>query len=827
MVVVDEAVLALTNYDLRDPLDVFYSAIGAGTRSVYGRSSVILTDPAALVEQIRSAADSAETRATSEDFGDDASAAPAFADSGGETVEKGSGGSDQIEVRQNFDALAVFAPEVLTDAEGRASIPVPLPDNLTQYRIMVVAVNGDDHFGSGESSITASLPLMVRPSAPRFANFGDNFEFPVVIQNLTDEEMTVDVAMRATNLSLGAEPAQRVLVPADDRVEVRFDVETSSAGIARFQIAAVAGDLADAAQGSLPVYTPSTTEAFATYGVIDSGTGIGPVSSENVADSTGDGAILHKVDRIAGVFPQFGGLEITTSSTAVQALTDSVIYLSEYRYSSSDAYASRIMAIAALRDVLEAFESPQLPSPAALDNQVAADLEELLRFEDGNGGYYSWSRADEISPYRSIQAGHAMVIAKNNGYPVDERALERSMRFLQTIEQRVRQLEHAGLTNFLNAYALHVRHLSGDSDEARAEALFASGGETHGVDALAFLWPIVGSDSASEIQRRIRNATIEQAGYANFSTAYGEGAWVILHSDRRTDGIVLDAMVEMDPSSDLVPKVVAGLMKGQERGRWNNVQENSFILLALNNYFDAFESTTPDFVARIWLGDDYVAEHEYAGRSTVTTSTLVPMDLLVDPGSEPSYETQRLIVAKDGEGRLYYRLGLRYAPSDLVLDPLDRGFVVVRTYEGIDDPADVRREEDGTWVIRAGARVRVKLTMVADSRKTNVALVDPLPAGLEPINPELATSGLPPADSPVTYEQWAGWRNWTWYNHQNLRDDRAEVYTTYLWAGTFNYQYVAQATTPGDFVVPPAKAEEIYQPEVFGRSGSDRVVIEE
>ena len=55
------------------------------------------------------------------------------------------------------------------------------------------------------------------------------------------------------------------------------------------------------------------------------------------------------------------------------------------------------------------------------------------------------------------------------------------------------------------------------------------------------------------------------------------------------------------------------------------------------------------------------------------------------------------------------------------------------------DPADVTRDADGTWRIRAGARVRVRLTMVAESQRTNVALVDPLPAGLVIVNPELAT----------------------------------------------------------------------------------------
>jgi uncharacterized protein YfaS (alpha-2-macroglobulin family) len=42
----------------------------------------------------------------------------------------------------------------------------------------------------------------------------------------------------------------------------------------------------------------------------------------------------------------------------------------------------------------------------------------------------------------------------------------------------------------------------------------------------------------------------------------------------------------------------------------------------------------------------------------------------------------------------------------------------------------------------------------------------------------------------------------------------------------YSYSYVARATTPGTFVVPPAKAEEMYAPETFGRTGTDRVVVE-
>ena len=182
-----------------------------------------------------------------------------------------------------------------------------------------------------------------------------------------------------------------------------------------------------------------------------------------------------------------------------------------------------------------------------------------------------------------------------------------------------------------------------------------------------------------------------------------------------------------------------------------------------------------------------------------------------------------LVVENDGEGRLYYRLGLRYAPDDFDLEALDRGFVVQRSYEGIRNPEDVWLDGDGVWHVLAGAEVRVTVTMVNDSRRTNMALVDPMPAGFEPLNPALAVSGASGAGGAGGANGW--WR--IWYQHQNLRDDRAEAFSSYLWPGTHEYRYVVRATTPGTFVVPPAKAEEIYAPEVFGRSGSDMVIVQD
>jgi uncharacterized protein YfaS (alpha-2-macroglobulin family) len=139
----------------------------------------------------------------------------------------------------------------------------------------------------------------------------------------------------------------------------------------------------------------------------------------------------------------------------------------------------------------------------------------------------------------------------------------------------------------------------------------------------------------------------------------------------------------------------------------------------------------------------------------------------------------------------------------------------------VDDPADVRRDATGAWHVKAGARVRVVLSMYTPARRYHVALVDLLPAGLEALNPALAVTGDVPADTAAQRGWW-----WPWYEHQNLRDERAEAFSTLLWEGVYTYSYVTRATTPGQYVAPPAKAEEMYAPETFGRSATDRVIVE-
>ncbi|MCA9777631.1 MAG: hypothetical protein KC800_12970, partial [Candidatus Eremiobacteraeota bacterium] len=634
-------------------------------------------------------------------------------------------------------------------------------------------------------------------------------KLPVVIQNQTDEPLTVDIVGQASGVTWLGAAGQSVKVPANDRVEVQFEAQADAVGRAHFRFGAVSGGFSDAATLSLPVYTPASGEAFATYG--------------NIGE---DGAIKQPVRRPGDVWPQFGGLDVSLSSTALSELTDAFLYLYEYPFECSEQKSSRILAVAALREVLSAFNPEAMPTSAEIEAQMKKDLLHLERLQNYDGGFEYWRRDEDSLPFISVHVMHALARAKVEGYEVNQYTIDQGLSYLREIEAKCRAKDYSEYTTrTITAYAVYVRNLLKDPDVAKAKELFPyfKADKNPNLEAIGWIWPTLSEhakDSAElkELRRFVLNRATQTADKAQFSASYGEGdgAYLLLYSSQRTDAILLDALLKDEPKNPLNAKLVRGLLAQRKKGRWNNTQENIWILLALQSYFRAYEKETPNFLASLWLDSTFLGEEKFEGRSNKEAQLHIPM-------AKVSEDKADLIVQKQGAGRLYYRIGMKYAPKSLRLPAENRGFLVERSYKGMDDEADVKQLENGDWEVKAGAKVEVTLTMVAPERRYHVALVDQLPAGLEPLNPAL--QGTPPTSSGGDVEQGGWWYWWHWYEHENLRDERVEAFASLVYPGVYTYTYTALATTPGEYVLPPLKAEEMYSPEVFGRTATGRFVV--
>ena len=715
-----------------------------------------------------------------------------------------------------WEVTRLFSPAVFTDASGTARIPLQMPAAPSRVRVDVVAAAGGARFGAARTHVVGREALDVAVGLPDVLGHGDEIDLPIDLYNRTGEGMSVELALRSDQLILGdagdrvpSATGVLVTVPADTHSRVRVPCTTRAPGAAVLQVIAASGSLREPVVERTFVREPADTQRAALHGEITTGHTVVPVRIP------------------AGAVPTAGGIDVTLSVSPLQQLTDALAAVAETPPHGSDALASRVLAVAALRDDLWSFKARGLPDPATLERGVGSDLASLMALQEADGGFAAHEIGDVEHPFFGIHAAHALAVAKENGYHVPWGPWSLSLRYLRQLELHLPQWISRESRWALRAYALAVLHRmdAGDPDAARV-LLREAGTEKLPLEAHAWLLPVLHHDDddwdVHEILDHLRSRATETETRAHFATGYSDGAQVLLHSHTRANAVILGALAEVAPDDPLTAKLAAGLLEDRQEGRWTSSQENAFALLAMMRFLRAREGTEPDLLARAWFGDRLAGENLFRGRITDRVDIHVPMDTLAEvDGDLP------LTLARKGRGSLHYRAAVYYVPIGRESPPVDAGLAVHRTYEAVDDLADVTLDADGTWRIREGARVRVRLTLATPVQRYHIRLDDRLPAGLELLYPAPPVDlGDPPAtaDEEQLERYWWWWR--PWFDHEVLDPHGIQAFSGQLWEGVHTYTYIARAVTPGRYEAPPATAEERYTSATHGRSAGERVVVQ-
>jgi uncharacterized protein YfaS (alpha-2-macroglobulin family) len=267
----------------------------------------------------------------------------------------------------------------------------------------------------------------------------------------------------------------------------------------------------------------------------------------------------------------------------------------------------------------------------------------------------------------------------------------------------------------------------------------------------------------------------------------------------------------------------------QNRDHWENTQENMFCLNALIDYSRAYESEAPDLA----LGARFDAE--VLGRARFTDLRDDPVAFHRPIGAADPGRAATITLERQGRGRLYYSARLSYAPQTLKTDPINAGIEIHREYS---------LQRDGKWELLTGNMqlnrgdlVRVDLFVSLPAARNFVVVDDPVPGGLEPVNRDLATASTVDADQGAfqaaggswwfRYSDWSsyGLSRWSFY-HQELRHNAARFYSEYLPAGNYHLSYTAQAIAPGEFVVMPVQAAEMYDADIYGQGVAGMLEVE-
>ncbi len=139
-------------------------------------------------------------------------------------------------------------------------------------------------------------------------------------------------------------------------------------------------------------------------------------------------------------------------------------------------------------------------------------------------------------------------------------------------------------------------------------------------------------------------------------------------------------------------------------------------------------------------------------------------------------------------------------------------------------------KRNGKWLdlaspmtIKRGELVRITLTLTAPSERYFVVVDDPVPGGLEPLNPDLATSSGLEAEEAAPP---GGAYPYPFY-HRELRFEAARFFADEVGQGAHMLTWIGQAVAVGSFAVPAPHAEQMYDPDIFGNDVPARLVVEE
>jgi uncharacterized protein YfaS (alpha-2-macroglobulin family) len=728
----------------------------------------------------------------------------------------GGGGGDagMGAARKDFRVLAFWLGSVVTDKSGRATVDVKLPESLTTYRIMAVAGDRASRFGNGESEVRVNKPLTLKPTFPRFLAVGDRARLGAVVtsQLATAEEAVVSIrSLDPAVLAIGGAAEQRVSLRAGGSIEARFDASAITVGRARVRMTVRAGSENDAFEDIIPVEILASPETVAAYGTAT------------------DAAAKETLVLPDGVVPGFGGLHVELSSTALAGLGEGARYLVEYPYGCAEQRGSRALAMLLASDLGQAFSLPGIEvgktRPAA--QQALKDLE---KYQCDNGGFSYWpGDCVHTSPYLTSYLLHVFKTAGDLKYQVSADVLRRGYDYLEQILAETPPENESWWPAYTawQAFAVKVLSDAGRNQDSNFTRIYGYR-DRMPVFALANLHDALvvraeaSGERAADLRRRISNAILAEAGASHVEELTDPHLMWFWNSNVRSTAIALGALVRAEVDGTQVTPLVRWLLSARKEGRWGNTQENAWALQALVDYYRKYETVTPDFRAVVRLGLEELTRGEFKGRSTVPVVASIPMSQVLAQGA--AGESRPLAFERSGAGTLFYTARLRYAADRLYQEGLDNGIRIERTYEAFDEAGT----RPASLAYEAGDLVRITLRLHLTKERRYVAVTDPLPAGFEPVESWFATTAAALVAPHPDQRELGGWRSW-WerggFDHVERHDDRVLLFATRLAEGRHEFSYVVRATTAGSFRTAPARAEEMYTPEIFGRTGTVVVTV--
>lgn len=682
---------------------------------------------------------------------------------GKKAVAAGGGGGDASAVnRQNFQPVLLWKGRVALDGQGRATVPVPLSDALSSFRLVAVATQGAQLFGTGEAALRTAQDLSAYPGLPQLVRTGDRFDATFTLRNGTDKPMKIEAAPRVEPAIEGLK-AQTVTVPAGGATTLRWNVMApANPGALKWTFNARSGDgkANDTVTATQDVLPAVPVEVWA-------------ASLLRVGDPAP--AIAAPQGALPG-----GYVTVDLSDSLAAPLGGVRAYMLGYPY---DCFEQRLSRLVATGDV-----GAWKPLADALPTYL--DEEGLVRY---------WpdprlSGSPELTAYVLATTSAAGLTIPDEPRRKMVAALARVVEGKLTRKRYIRVDERP-----LRIAALAALARAGAADPrliARIDMVPADMPTSTLADWIVALdrlraapgTPVLRAAAEAELRRRL----VYEGTRLDLADAQNAPWWMMTGADEMAIK-ALDAVIGKPGWSAEIPKMMVGVAARQMRGHWDTTPANAWGVLVSRRFAAAYPASAIAGTTQIGLGQ-------------ASFQVPWPRTAPIEPVQLPLVDAPLKLAQAGGAGP-WATVAVHAAVP--LKEPLMAGYRLKR------EVAVLTAKQPGK--ISQGDVLRVRLTIQSSAERNWVVLADPLVpgasvmSGLGGSSQLLENAGAKFASDAATSgsDGYGGWPSYTESSRGSWR-----AYFEWLPRGTTVVEYTVRINTAGTFALPPARVEAMYAPAI-------------
>lgn len=689
----------------------------------------------------------------------------------------------------------------IVDVNGSKEFSYTVPESFNgALRVMAVAAN-DSSAGVAATKTLVRGDLIVLPTVPVALTPGDEVDIGVGLAN----NVKGSGKDAPVTLSLQASPHLEVVGPAEQVLKVAERGEAST----KFRIRARSGAQAQLGSASV-VFTAQYKDAKAR---LSTDLSVRPASPFVTLVQTGRLSGNGEIPLQGKLYSTLQRNELAVSSSPWGFASGLMQYLVTYPHGCTEQITSQTFPSIILstrpelaKELLATAGKRKAGDESAPDPRKGFErtLSMLRSRQTGDGGFGLYS-PDATHPFATVYATHMLIEARERKLPVPEDMYQRVLLYLQQYASRA----EGGRYEWRNrSYAAYLLTRQGIVTTAMLSNLRSAmktdkserGAADLGAAYLAASYQMLKQDALAQellepVWQDLQTSLQNKRGYSYWDYYYDP----LVH-----DAQLLFLVARHFPArlKQLPPQALDRIGKMVQDGYYHSLSSAS-VVLAVDAYSTALAEAAASGVSVAAVDRQGKTQELPLAPPTPLARTAVPVD------------TVRLRLGYAGKLPLYYSVAETGYERDIPASAEAKGLEIARDFlDGSGNPVTEARLGDELTV-----RIRVHSTDRWEIPQ--VALVDVLPGGLEPVLTSPGDSSDP--NEPLWRKRLGGSGSWS-IDYADIREDRVIFYGN-VTRSSGEITYKVRATNIGEFVVPAAWGEAMYDRKTYARSAGGKFSV--